>query len=194
MLYLCRMKKKCYKCGDDKSPSEFYKDKSRKDGIANLCKICDKEKWKNNSRKRNNIIIKDYYGTATLKASDKGYQTEYTKRRKDKDPIYKTKTLILSSIHSALSHKNHKKKSRTRDILGISIKEFKEYLELKFEDWMTWDNHGEYNGDYNHGWDLDHIIPISSAKTEEDIIRLNHHTNFQPLCSKVNRFEKKDNY
>jgi hypothetical protein len=34
--------------------------------------------------------------------------------------------------------------------------------------------------------------PISSAKTEEDVIRLNNYTNFQPLCSKVNRDIKKD--
>ncbi len=35
------------------------------------------------------------------------------------------------------------------------------------------------------------IIPISSPKTEEDIIALNHYTNLQPLCSKINRHIKK---
>jgi len=57
---------------------------------------------------------------------------------------------------------------------------------------MNWDNHGLYNGKFNYGWDIDHIIPISSGKTEEDIFRLNHYTNLQPLCSKVNRDIKKD--
>jgi len=53
---------------------------------------------------------------------------------------------------------------------------------------MNWDNQGLYSKNrFNIGWDLDHIIPISSAKTEEDVIRLNHYTNFQPLCSKINR-------
>ena len=33
---------------------------------------------------------------------------------------------------------------------------------------------------------------ISSANTEEELIRLNHYTNFQPLCSRVNRNEKRD--
>jgi len=42
-------------------------------------------------------------------------------------------------------------------------------------------------------WDIDHIIPTSTAKTEEDIIRLNHHTNLQPLCSYMNIIVKKDN-
>lgn len=39
----------------------------------------------------------------------------------------------------------------------------------------------------NHGkWHLDHIIPLASANTEEDIIKLNHYTNFQPLWAKDN--------
>jgi hypothetical protein len=39
---------------------------------------------------------------------------------------------------------------------------------------MNWENQGTY-------WHMDHIIPISSAETEEDVYRLNHYTNFQPL-------------
>lgn len=38
---------------------------------------------------------------------------------------------------------------------------------------MSFDNQGE--------WHLDHIIPLATAETEEEIIRLNHYTNFQPL-------------
>lgn len=41
---------------------------------------------------------------------------------------------------------------------------------------------------------INHIIPISSAKTIEDVIRLNHYTNFQPLDSYENRVVKKDNF
>jgi len=57
---------------------------------------------------------------------------------------------------------------------------------------MTWENRGLYNGELNYGWDIDHIIPIASAKTEEDIIKLNHYKNLQPLCSHINRDIKKD--
>ena len=65
------------------------------------------------------------------------------------------------------------------------------YLESKFEPWMCWNNKGLYNGEFNYGWDIDILYPISSAKTEEDIIKLNHYTNLQPLCSKINRDIKK---
>jgi len=54
-------------------------------------------------------------------------------------------------------------------------------------------NQGKYNGKLNYGWDMDHIIPIASAESEEDIIKLNHYTNLQPLCSFVNRVIKRDN-
>ena len=58
---------------------------------------------------------------------------------------------------------------------------------------MTWENRGLYNGDFDFGWDIDHVIPLSSTKTEEELIKLNHYTNLQPLCSKVNRDIKKNN-
>jgi 5-methylcytosine-specific restriction endonuclease McrA len=59
---------------------------------------------------------------------------------------------------------------------------------------MNWDNYGNTCGTelkYNCSWDLDHIVPISYAKTEEEIYILNHWSNFQPLCSKINRDIKK---
>ena len=58
---------------------------------------------------------------------------------------------------------------------------------------MNWENRGLFNGEINYGWDIDHIIPLSTAKTKEDLIKLNHYTNLQPLCSKINRYIKKDN-
>ena len=57
---------------------------------------------------------------------------------------------------------------------------------------MNWKNWGKYDGNEKSGWDIDHIIPISSAKTEDDILKLNHYTNLQPLCSYINRYIKRD--
>jgi hypothetical protein len=57
---------------------------------------------------------------------------------------------------------------------------------------MTWENYGLYNKQFNYGWDIDHIVPLASAITEEDVIKLNHYTNLQPLCSYTNRNIKRD--
>ena len=57
---------------------------------------------------------------------------------------------------------------------------------------MNWKNYGKYNGEKNFGWDLDHIIPTASAKTVEELESLNHYSNFQPLCSLMNRVIKRN--
>ena len=60
---------------------------------------------------------------------------------------------------------------------------------------MTWENHGNWNGipsELNTAWDIDHITPTSSAKTEEELLKLNHYSNLQPLCSYTNRIMKRN--
>ena len=60
---------------------------------------------------------------------------------------------------------------------------------------MNWDNYGLYEPNkLNYGWDMDHIIPLKTGKTEEDIIKLNHYSNLQPLCSYTNRNIKMDDF
>jgi len=117
----------------------------------------------------------------------------YNKNRKNNDPLYKLTINIRSFILSSLKTKGYIKKSKTNEILGCSFEEFQFHLENKFESWMSWNNRGLYNGSFNYGWDIDHIIPLSSAKTEDEIIKLNHYSNLQPLCSYTNRYIKKDN-
>jgi hypothetical protein len=121
------------------------------------------------------------------------YKREYEKNRMEIDPLFKMIKNIRNLIGVSIKRQGFDKNSKTITILGCSFNEFKSYLESKFETWMDWGNKGKYNGELNHGWDIDHIIPISSAITEEDVIRLNHYTNLQPLCSKINRDIKKDN-
>lgn len=120
------------------------------------------------------------------------YKRQYKKNRRDSDSLYKLECNIRRLIQLSFSSKGSKKTNKTKEILGCSFEEFKIYISSKFESWMTWDNRGLYNGELNYGWDLDHIIPISSATNEEETIKLNHYTNFQPLCSYVNRNIKKD--
>lgn len=119
---------------------------------------------------------------------------EYYRKKITNDPMFKFKKDIQLLIRDAFRRKDlSKENKRTIDILGCSIGEFKLYLESKFQPWMNWDNRGLYNGAQNYGWDIDHIIPLKTAKTVEDIIKLNHYTNLQPLCSYINRVVKKSN-
>jgi hypothetical protein len=99
---------------------------------------------------------------------------EYVKEKLDTDPFFKLKFNIRSLIRNAFKRGFTDKSKKTVEILGCSFDEFKLHIESQFDENMNWENQGSY-------WHMDHIIPISSAETEEDVYRLNHYTNFQPL-------------
>lgn len=148
------------------------------------------EKYRNSSnewRKKNPEKAKEQI--IKFRKNNPNYYAKLVKERKRIDPLFKLISNIRCSIKQSLKRKKfNKNNSKTEQILGCTFEQFKQYIEKQFESWMRWENHGLYNKDtFNYGWDLDHIIPISSAKTKEDIIKLNHYTNFQPLCSKINR-------
>ena len=148
--------------------------------LKNKIKIVEKIKnWKDNNKE----LVKAYYTK---------YNREYKKIKRKNDPLFKlTENLRIINARS-FKNKGFKKNSKTERILGNSFKEIKIYLESKFEPWMTWENYGLYNGKLQYGWDIDHIIPLSSASSLEELIKLNHYTNLQPLCSYTNRYIKKD--
>ena len=126
------------------------------------------------------------------KANRKSTQ-KYHKQRKQNDSLFKLRCNIAACIRNSINHQGFIKQSKTDEILGCTFKEFKQHIESQFEPWMTWNNYGcktPLGPDIT--WDLDHIIPVSSAATEEELIILNHYTNFQPLCSYINRFVKRD--
>ena len=154
------------------------------------------KKWRDKNKEKTKEYKKKYYDDNKLKTkyynisyylNNKNKRSLYEKKRKELDPLYKLTENIRTAISKSISKKGYTKKSKTHTILGCSFEEFKTYIESKFELWMNWHNYGKYNGELNHGWDIDHIIQLHTAETEEDIIRLNHYTNLQPLCSHVNR-------
>jgi hypothetical protein len=163
--------------------------------------------WKENNKEKVSEFYKNYELTDSQKKAKNQYKkkwyeankekvindySEYRRNRKLIDEAFKLKGNIRSLISNSFKKYKFKKSSKTADILGCSYDEFKNHLESKFEVWMTWCNHGLYDGNLNYGWDIDHITPMSTAKNESDIIKLNHYTNLQPLCSKVNRDVKRN--
>lgn len=115
----------------------------------------------------------------------------YRKTCREKNNLYKIKSNYQTMISKVLKRNGYTKISKAHQILGCSFEEFKQYIEKQFEPWMNWENYGLYNGELNYGWDIDHVIPQSQGKTEEEITKLNHYTNLKPLCSKINRDMKR---
>jgi hypothetical protein len=185
--YIVPITKICVECNKEKDILEFNKRKDTPDGYRNNCKSC-LTIYRENNRDRANLHNKNY------RIYQKDKINEYSRKRWTTDILYKLRHSLGNNIRSAFKRKGYNKNSTTEMLLGITYTEFKIYIENKFDNWMTYDNHGLYNGEYNFGWDIDHIKPTSLAKNEKELIELCHYTNLQPLCSKINRDIKKDNY
>ena len=85
----------------------------------------------------------------------------------------------LSIIHRlALRRVGLIKRSSTFDMLGYTPQDLADHLERQFVKGMTWDN--------RHKWHIDHIVPISTAETEADVIALNQLSNLRPIWAKDN--------
>lgn len=146
--------------------------------------------WYAKNKEKKILASKSWYETNKPRALSN--KRKWSKNKKITDPLYKLRRNISTLIRHSLKRQGLKKNSKTDLILGCSHKEFKQHIESLWESWMNWDNYGKYNGMLNYGWDLDHIKPISSGKSEQEYYALNHYSNYQPLCSKTNRDIKRD--
>ena len=178
----------CNKCGVSKNIEEFYPKRSD-------CKECNnrisreyKKKNKEKVRQYNAIYKKDNYEKVyeqrkqwaiKNKETYNEQRRAYCKKKYYEDSIHRLKVLYRTRILDALKLKGINKKSKsTREMLGCSYDKFKSYLESKFTDGMSWENQGK--------WHIDHIIPLSSAKTKKELEKLFHYSNCQPLWAEDN--------
>jgi hypothetical protein len=186
----------CNKCKEKKNICEFYKNNDSPDGLRSNCKVCQNKNstnWRNNNPEdykniqkkfieNNPGISYEYSKKWKNKNTDRirDYQNKFCKERYNQDILFKIKTNYRNRLNDIFRNTGFVKINRSIDYLGCDVEFLKNYLENKFIDGMTWDNKGFY------GWHIDHIIPLSSAKTEEEVYKLSHYTNLQPLWAEDN--------
>ena len=83
-------------------------------------------------------------------------------------------------IYDSFKRQHRVKKRHSEELLGCDLDFFVNYLL------------DTYKNNYGIEWDkiekvhIDHIIPLATAKTEEDVIKLCHYKNLQLLKAKDN--------
>lgn len=107
-------------------------------------------------------------------------QIEYNKKRRNEDELFKLKTNVRNMINRSFTRKEYQKSKHTEEILGCNINYFIKHL-LK-----------TYKNNYGHEWNgiedihIDHIIPLKSATTKEEVMQLCNYKNLQLLKAKDN--------
>ena len=208
--------KVCSICKSDKEVCEFGKSASSKDGLLYCCKKCNNKrsveyrknnpekvleitrnwtaknpewvynrhkKWRDENRELDNEIKRNWLNKNPEKRKQyrenyKPRKREQRKERRNTDPIFNLTNRMRGRLRKYLIILNISKKNKTFEIVGCSPQFLKEHLEKQFVDGMTWENRSE--------WHIDHKIPLSSAKTEEELYKLCHYTNLQPLWAEEN--------
>lgn len=201
--------KVCSKCRQEKTLDCFGK---KSNGLKSWCKPCENartKKWYEKNKEQRNIKARKWAAEnkdkvnaakrarrARIKASlpkkeekPKFDKNQWLKNNKEKLAGYRRKWLsqdpknaiadrVRRRINNFMKQNGYKKTCKTHEILGCNWDKFKIHVEKQFQPGMSWENRSE--------WHIDHIIPLASAKTEEDVIRLNHFTNLRPLWAKDN--------
>lgn len=163
--YICIMKT-CNTCNETKEISCFRN--------RNQCKSCEnKIRYQ---RKITRILNDPEYHEAYKK-----YDVQRKRKKEREDEKAGFIQIMRSSVRKAFKRKNYTKSSKTFEILGEEWSVVKSHFESLFKEGMSWENYGE--------WQIDHIIPISSANTKEEIEKLCHYKNLQPLWKEENIFK-----
>jgi len=174
---------KKYQLENREKLKEYYKKYYKK----NDSKIKDNvKKYKLENREKSKEYYKKHYQNNKEEINKKN--KEYQKKNKERmnkhrrirqlnDPLFKLRCALSSNICCSLKRQGYSKETKTYDI-----------LKCEYDFFMTWLNGVASNG-YTYGigdLQLDHVIPISLAETEDESYLLNHYSNFQLLSADEN--------
>ena len=88
--------------------------------------------------------------------------------RANRDPSYRMYRNVQRRSGQALKGANSPVKA-----LSCSCRRLKAYIENQFTDGMGWSRYGQ--------WEVDHVVPLSAANDDAELVRLCRYTNLQPL-------------
>jgi len=186
--------KECANCKQTKPLEEFYKAKRNSHGRSYFCIACqsikrameyqenkekineqNKEWYRNNKEKRKDACLR--WASNNKEARNKIYD-KYVKAREKIDPVFSLGNKVSLVLIRAIKSKGYRKSKRTEDILGCTTQQFHQHMGPK----------------PGTDFDIDHICPISQAKTVEEVYLLNHYINLRWLSHAANvaRNDKKD--
>jgi len=102
-------------------------------------------------------------------------KNKYRKQRRKENPLVLIAERLRSRVNKFIKRGGYKKIRKTERLIGCSWEELKLWIESFFNERINWSNRNE--------WHIDHKIPLSSAKNNEELEKLCHYSNLQPLLA-----------
>lgn len=196
----------CFKCKTTKSISDFYMDKSKRNGRTSSCKDCCNlahRAWSKAHPERERAITRTWQkaNPEKVKIANRAWEKANPEKSKaiirawykanpEKIAIYRKKRRSTSqgrlnhSLSTGIYHslRGNKRNCHWEIIVGYTIEQLKKHLEKQFQIGMTWENYGK--------WHIDHCIPISVFNFEKpediDFKKAWSLKNLQPMWAKDN--------
>lgn len=184
--------KYCNGCNKSKELTEFSKRSNRPCGLESRCKVCknaaNKKHYQNNPGKHNARCRKwvqknpEKVRASKRKSSKrpeaKKKRNAWHRERRKTDPQYRLACNLRSRVGMALKRKL--KSAKTMTLVGCSTMHLMDYLSMRFQPGMTWENYGK--------WHADHMMPCASfdLTDPEQQRRCFHYTNLQPMWGSEN--------
>ena len=182
--------KKCTSCKEFMPIGSFCSDKSRGDGLSYKCRTCScklkianyiktksatnetNNRWYANNKEKRYIAGKEW--DAANPTQRRAIIRKWRTKRMVTDPLFALRQKLSGNVLRTFKLVNQKKPHSTIVMLGCSIEDF--HIQL-----------GPRPG---KDYDLDHICPASQALTTEELVKLNHHSNFRWLHKTINQREQ----
>lgn len=184
----------CESCKNLIPLDRFRRRQGKKTYLKTACVSCinkkykkTKQLWAEKNRKRLNEYKRQWFkskGDIAVKKkkeweiANRERMNDRAKARRKSDAMFDLKIRARNRINVFIMRRGSQKPSKTSEMLGCDWETLKLHIESKFKNGMTWENRSE--------WHIDHIIPLDSAVTDEDVERLCHYTNLQPLWASEN--------
>ncbi len=130
------------------------------------------DKWKENNPEMVKAHAKKWL------QENKAKVNQWKRERHARDPKFAMAMRCRSRLGYALKAKGFEKDSKTCEMLGCSWEQLCTHLESFFTEEINWSTRDK--------WHVDHVIPLASAKTMEELKDLAKWTNLQPLLGPEN--------
>jgi hypothetical protein len=149
-------------------------------------KAADVQSWRLRNKDRLKQYVEQrrqlYYTDPKYRARTQANYRRYWQRQRDQGTDRAIALNLRNRITVAMMRYGTTKSNSTEVLIGCSVPDLRQHLEVQFVDGMTWDNYGRI------GWHIDHIRPCASFDLTDPAQQRQcfHYSNLQPLWAADN--------